>query len=246
MKTVKCKKCGNEFSSKMRQCPNCNKKRLSAVVGSTIGTIICVLSFCIGLMLLISVFTDNKKFDTFVNNTFGINFIVSLLDNNEPDKESFVPKQIQAGEVFEAGSYFELDNIKFTYDGEEFTIENNSDDRVMIICGVYGKKNDGTYEWIGYPSFYGIDEKQYEKDKKENGWAIKQTTNQVNANETLVAKIQNIGISLYNATEDYPDWDIDKDGYYDIAFTISKQTEGYAATVSSNDKVSDYYKLKVE
>lgn len=246
MKMVKCKKCGNEYSSKMRQCPNCHKKRLSTVVGSTIGTIIWVLSFCIGLLLLISVFTDNEKFDTFVHDTFGINLIVSIFDDNEPDKESFEPKQINAGEVFEAGSYFELGNIKFTYNGEEFIIENNSENKVMITCGVYGAKKDGTYEWIGTPSFYGIDETQYKKDKEENGWAIKQTTNQVNANETLVAKIQNIGISVYNATEDYPDWDIDKDGYYDIAFRISKQAEGNGVTVSSNDKVSDYYKLKVE
>lgn len=86
-------------------------------------------------------------------------FIAGSIGNDEaPDSTKAVettnaPRELKPGEVFEQNCYIEADNVKITYDGENFVIENNSDSIMMITCGFYGAKADGTYEWIGIPAF---------------------------------------------------------------------------------------------
>jgi len=150
-----------------------------------------------------------------------------------------VLKELEPGGVFTRGSYIEFANTKITYDGESFIIENNSDSRIIVTCSVYGKKKNGTYEFIGMPAFYGFDEEQYKKDKEENGWAIKKTTNQVNSRSKLIATME-----MFDFGDDYPSFDIDGDGYYDIAFTVHPQ-KGEGIRTSTSDPMSDYYRLRV-
>lgn len=150
------------------------------------------------------------------------------------------PRKLKAGEVFEQNCYIEYDNVKITYDGENFVINNNSDSIMMISCGIYGKKKDGTYEWLGNPAFYGIDEKQYEKDMEENGWAVEKTTNRVRPGESLTATM-----TLFDFGDDNA-WDVDIDGYYDLKFTLSEQRDETSVVVSTADTETDYYRLKAE
>jgi len=161
-------------------------------------------------------------------------------DSNQAPKAN-VEKELKPGESFETGSYINVDAVKITYNGEDFIIENNGENTVIVSCSFYGAKSDGTYNFIGMPSFNGIDKAQYEKDKAENGWAIEKKTNRVRPNETLVASLY-----LFDMGDDYPAWDIDEDGYYDINFAISEQKDEDSITVSTADKESDYYKLKAE
>lgn len=153
--------------------------------------------------------------------------------------------EMTAEGVFEAGGYFSVDDVKVTYNGSEFIIENKSNNIYMITCGVYGKKQSGEYKHLATVSFVGVDEVQYEKDKKENGWAVKQYTNKVKPNETLVADLDVNGYISLSA--DVPDdFDVDADGYYDIAFMFSKQNDENSTTTSSDDAMSNYYKIKAK
>lgn len=163
--------------------------------------------------------------------------------NNTTDvvETTNAPRKLKAGEVFEENSYIVFDNVKITYKGKEFEIENNSESIMMISCSFFGKKSDGTYDFIGMPAFYGIDKTQYEKDLKENGWAIEKTTNRVRPGETLTAKL-----TVIDFGEDYPEWDIDGDGYYDIRFSFAKQKSEDTITTSTKDTESYYYKLRVD
>ena len=161
----------------------------------------------------------------------------------EETKSVLINKELLNGEEFTKGDFIVLDNTKITYNGENFIVENNNDKDIIITCSFYGKKKNGTYELIGTPAFYGIDKTQYKKDKEENGWAIEKTTNRVRANEKLVMEMELFDFGA--VIEDFS-WDIDKDGYYDISFTISKQHDPDKITVSTNDKESEYYKLKAK
>lgn len=161
---------------------------------------------------------------------------------DDKTKSAFIdiPKEIHAGEVFEPGSFITAQNIKITYDGENFVLDNNNDCDYIVTCSVYGKKNDGEYTWIGTPAFYGIDQTQYNKDHDENGWAIADRTNRVRAHDRLTAKLE-----IYDfGGDDVPAWDIDGDGYYDISFTFDKQPSNGHIQVSTSAPQSDYYRLK--
>ncbi len=173
-------------------------------------------------------------------------FISGLIENNETTENTNItettnaPRELKAGEVFEQNCYIEYDNVKITYDGENFVIDNNSDSIMMISCGIYGKKKDGTYEWLGNPAFYGIDEKQYEKDMEENGWAVEKTTNRVRPGERLTATLTLFGFGNGN------EWDVDGDGYYEIHFTLNEQINETSVMVSTDSTKTDYYRLKAE
>ncbi|MBR3095049.1 MAG: hypothetical protein IKH12_05620, partial [Clostridia bacterium] len=110
-----------------------------------------------------------------------------------------------------------------------------------IQCSVYGLKKDGTAEWIGTPSFTGVDKAKYEQEKKENGWAIEKSTNIVRPHESL-----EMTLDIYDLGSNYPAWDIDGDGYYDISFTLRPQKDEDTWSFSSNDPETDYYKLRAE
>ena len=174
-------------------------------------------------------------------------FVTSSIGNDEtPDntkvaETTSAPRELKPGEVFEQNCYIEADNVKITYDGENFVIENNSDSIMMISCGVYGKKKDGSYDWIGNPDFGGVDEVQYEKDMEENGWAIEKTTNRVRPGESLTATM-----SFFDFGDDYYAWDIDEDGYYDLRFTLNEQIDETSVMVSTDSTKTDYYKLKAK
>lgn len=152
--------------------------------------------------------------------------------------EKVTERELAHGDVFEAGCYVNIDEVKIRYDGKYFIIINNSDTDVIVSCGFYGSKADGSYELVGYPAFYGIDEAQYEADKEQNGWALTNRTNRVKAHNSLVMTLEVYDIS------DWPDWDIDDDGYYDIDFTIYKQEDEDSIQTYTNAPKSDYYKLK--
>ncbi len=173
-------------------------------------------------------------------------FISGLIENDETAGNTNVtettkaPRELKAGEVFEQNCYIEYDNVKITYDGENFVIDNNSDSIMIVTCGIYGKKKDGTYEWLGMPAFNGFDEKQYEKDMEENSWAVKKTTNRIRPGESLTATM-----TFFDFGDDYK-WDIDEDGYYDLNFTLSEQRDETSVVVSTADTETDYYRLKAE
>lgn len=152
-------------------------------------------------------------------------------------KSVIIGTELSPGDSFSKGDFIIVEDIKITYDDEKFLIENNSDTDIIITCSFYGKKKDDSYEFLGIPAFYGIDETQYEKDKEENGWAIKHRTNRVKSNEKLVMQMEIYDFGDFS-------WDIDKDGYHDISFNISKQYDENRTTVSTNDLKSGYYRLK--
>ena len=149
-------------------------------------------------------------------------------------------RELKHGEVFEAGCYTVVDNVKIMYDGENFVIENNSEKIVRVSCSVYGAKKDGTYQFLGVPSFCGVDEEQYKKDKEENNWAVPEYTNMVRPGGSLTAEIGIVYLSKIS------EMDVDGDGYYDINFTVSRQDSETSVTISTADKESDYFRLKVK
>lgn len=170
-------------------------------------------------------------------------FAMSLIGSEEaPDNTEMPsePRELKSGEIFEENCYVEVDKVKITYDGENFLIENNSNSIMMVTCGFYGARVDGTYEWIGTPAFSGFDKAQYDKDVQENGWAVKKQTNRVRPGESLTASL-----TLFDFGNEHS-WDVDGDGYYDIKFTLSKQKDESSTIVSTSDAETDYYKLRAE
>ena len=150
--------------------------------------------------------------------------------------------QISPKEVFDVGGYIEYEGVKIGYKGNNtFLIDNTTDTIYGIQCSVYGIKKDGTSEWIGTPSFAGVDKAKYEQEKEENGWAIQKLTNKVRPRESL-----EMTLDIYDLGSDYPDWDIDGDGYYDISFTLRPQENEDTWSFSTNDPQTDYYKLRAE
>lgn len=135
------------------------------------------------------------------------------------------------------GGYVEFERLKILYDGEYFSITSSREDSVVISVSVIGIKADGTYEFLQSPSFSGLDAEQYDKDMEENGWSIEHLTNQVQPNGTLLAKMDIFEL------EEYPNPDIDGDGYYDIIFNIIPVKED--GSVSTGDLIeSNVYRLK--
>lgn len=146
---------------------------------------------------------------------------------------------IEPGEVFEKNCYILFEDLRISYNGEGFDVTNNRSDAVRIYMKVVGVKADGSYDLLQGPAFGGVDETAYQKDLKENGWAIKKRTNFIRPGETLHAQVD-----IFDFGEDFPAPDIDGDGYYDLIFwMLPNQSED---TISSfgNSPESDIYKLK--
>lgn len=168
-----------------------------------------------------------------------ISLFLVLTSCGKANIKSEVPeKELSAGEVFENGGYINVEDVKISYNGESFVIQNNRSDIVRASCSIVGVKNNGSYDVLGIPSLCGIDETLYEKDKSENGRAVKNTTNMIRPDETLIAALNNLDF--------YRDLDTDEDGYYDIVFTISPQIDEQTVSTSSTDPHSEIYKIKVK
>lgn len=158
------------------------------------------------------------------------------------DNNDFIMQKLLPGGVFEAGKYIEVDGVEILYNGECFLVKNNRSDLIRISCQIIGVKNDGTYDIIQIPSFVGFDKTQYERDKLENGWAVKKNTNLVRPGETLEAYLTIYNFN--NIDKDFPENDVDGDGYLDIIFIIRPQVDEMSFMVSASDPVSEIYKLK--
>lgn len=158
---------------------------------------------------------------------------VNAGENDIDEKHLMTP-----GDVFTPGGYILFENVEIMYDGENFLIRNDGKDIIRITETIVGIKADGTYETLQSGGPYGVDEAQYEEDLAENGWAIEHMTNMVRPGETLTAsaKVITFGQEL----------DVDKDGYYDITFTVSPQKDEDTVSFSTNDSVTKAYKLKAE
>ena len=127
------------------------------------------------------------------------------------DQPEITAYLLEPGEVFEPGGYIEIENVQILYDGENFTIQNNREDIIRVSSCIVGVKRDGTYDPLQWPAFGGADKAKYEKDLEENGWAVEHNTNMVRPGETLKATI-----NIFDFGKDYPNPDIDQDGYYDV------------------------------
>lgn len=163
----------------------------------------------------------------------------AIASPNLQGEGELIPYLLKCGGVFDRGAYIELEKVRILYDGETFSVTNNRDDIVRIICKVVGVKKDGTTTMLQLPVFGGVDKARYAKDLEENGWAVEQVTNMVRPGETLAASIE-----IFDAGDDFAPPDIDGDGYYDIMFMISPQENEDNITVSTSDPESDVYKLK--
>lgn len=211
-----------------------------------ISSIVCVLMLIVGVYLLCDSILGvvGKKEDDSTRKGVLSWAISDKDDNIEPNNQ--LPKaerMLNAGEAFEANTYIDLADVRIIYNGTNFFVQNNRSDIIRINCSVVGIKQDGTYDTIQLADFGGEDKTQYEKDMRENGWAIEQHTNVVRPGETLVATLNAFDFS--SVDEAYPQNDIDNDGYLDIVFTIRPQENEEQVVVSSDDPVSSVYKIKV-
>lgn len=230
-----CENCGEKILDSSKKCPKCGHKNKKSNYTSLVVLIVILLGI-VSVFTLSSLGTSDKKEQVIQND-----YSVSQERTEEPETEkTVVERELKHGETFEEGCYTVVDNVKITYDGENFVIENNSKNIVRVSCAVYGVKKDGTYQFLGVPTMSGIDEEKYKKDKEENNWAVPEYTNMVRPGGTLTAEI---GIA---ALSKITEMDVDGDGYYDINFTISRQRSETSVTTSTEDKESDYFKLKVK
>lgn len=159
------------------------------------------------------------------------------------EKTSTTSSELSPGGVFEQGKYINVANVQIMYNGKEFVVKNNRNDIIRISCGIVGVKKDGTYELLQFAAFGGVDEAQYEKDLNENGWATKHSTDRVRPGESLVASLTVVNFNDFG--DEYIDPDVDHDGYYDIVFVISPQKGEKTVSASTDDPVSEVYKIKV-
>lgn len=161
-------------------------------------------------------------------------------DSVSTEKE-IIRHLVYPGSVIDAGGYITFEGLDIFYNGESFSITSNREDVVRISAEVVGVKSNGDYDAFYWPAFYGTDETQYQLDLEGNGWAIETQTNMIRPGETLVATMY-----IYDLGEDYPDPDIDHDGYYDIVFSVHPQKDDDSIQVSTSDQVSDLYKLAAD
>lgn len=175
--------------------------------------------------------------------------VVDALYDQEPAVEQTEPEQIEKhmiepGEEFQAGSYIYFEDVEILYNGKAFEVRNDRSDYIRIFVYIVGVKADGTYELIQSQALGGVDEVQYEQDMAENGWAIEHITNMVRPGETLIADLEVFDFAAFG--DEYPEADIDGDGYYDLIFSISPQSSETSITVSTSDPESEVYKLAAD
>lgn len=172
--------------------------------------------------------------------------IQPLINNDKEivEFDDFLKQELSPGEIFETGKYINVEGVEILYNGKTFLVTNNRADMVRITCKIVGVKKDGTYDTIQVPSFGGPDETLYEREKAENGWAIKKATNLIRPSETLDATLDIFDFNNFDS--EYPENDIDNDGFVDILFMISPQKDEKSIMVSTNDIESKIYKIKSE
>lgn len=170
-----------------------------------------------------------------------------LSDGKKQTSNDFAPTNptlIEPMGVFEENTFIEVADVNISYNGDYFFVRNNRSDSVRITCHIVGVKNDGSYETLETVGFYGNDITQYNNDYQENDWALEKNTNLVRANETLQAVLDTN--SFISFGEVSPQIDVDNDGYLDIMFTISPQIDDEQIMSSTDDPVSDIYRIKMQ
>ena len=165
------------------------------------------------------------------------------------DEKIETPHIINSGEVFDKNGYIEFDGMKITYTGmndksHTFTVYNNNDFDVLLSMEVVGVKKDGSTEWLGSPGLFGYDLDTYEKEKEENGWAIKKTTTIIKSKSTLeeYANLYRLA-SFGKGNSEYVGIDPDKDGYCDIRFTSYHQKGDGSIVTYTSAPESNLYRL---
>ncbi len=198
----------------------------------TAATIGCVIMIILGLILSYDSIKD------IIGDPEGEHISSSSKYSAETEKAK---NMINPGDVFQEGSYIDFENVEIMYDGDNFLVTNNREDIIRIVASVIGIKSDGTYELIEMPTFGGIDQTAYEKDMKENGWAVQKTTNMVRPGETLKTTMSIFDPRMFDKNN--PAADVDGDGYYDVQFTISPQIDEETILTSADDLTTEPYKL---
>lgn len=178
-------------------------------------------------------------------NGCSLNLYSDSNDISNFDQSVKAEKKLSAGDVFEKGTYIDISNVRLLYDGDMFLIQNSNTYPVRLSYTIVGMKKDGTFDEISMSALSGIDKTQYDNDLAENGWAIEQYTNLVRPNSTLEASLDFSNSLLYYSDEQVSN-DIDNDGYIDLFFTVSPQKNEEQIVTSSDDPVSEIYKVKVE
>lgn len=259
-----CQHCGSEVQDGVKFCSNCgnpvangiNKNPGAAAAsseknikgkqkkGTTPGQIVLITVVWLVIILLVikffSGFSSNNKSSS-NNNTTNSSISIDSTSSS-PQTTQVEWHELSPKSVFDIGGYIEYEGVYIGYEGDNtFLVENDTDTIYGIQCSVYGIKKDGTSEWIGTPSFAGVDKVKYEQEKEENGWAIEKSTNIVRPHESLEMEIY-----FVNLGDEYPSWDIDGDGYYDISFTLRPQKDEDHWSFSTDDPQTDYYKLRAE
>jgi len=138
--------------------------------------------------------------------------------------------------------YFEKDFGFIKKTGDNFIITNHNLFDVDVMYDIIGIKNDGTDVSLSSGFFSGIDKVQYEKDYKDNGWAVENNTIIVRSNNSLESFIE---FTNYFISKD--DLDVNKDGYYDIRFKVFlyNDAEGYIIrSPIPNEQISKIYSIQ--
>lgn len=220
---MKCRHCGKEYEDSFSYCPYCAEpKPLKKLYSLTI-------------IIFILLTLGGCEF-TLKSNSNGMSVF---------DQSTKTERKLSPGEVFEKNTYIDIAGVRLLYDGDMFLIQNNNAHPVRLTYTIVGVKKDGTFDKISMSALSGVDKSQYEKDLAENGWAVEQYTNLVRQNTTLEADLGLSDYLLYD-NADIPTADIDNDGYIDVFFTVSPQQDDEQIITSSDDPVTDIYKIKVE
>lgn len=170
-----------------------------------------------------------------------------LFSNKKQTSNELVPTNptlIEPMEVLEENTFIEVADVRISYNGDYFFVCNNRSASVRISCHIVGVKNDGEYEILETVGFYGKDTTQYNNDYQENGWAIEKNTNLVRPNETLQAVLDTKSFISFGKVS--PQIDVDNDGYLDLIFRISPQIDDEQIMSSTDDPVSDIYRIKIQ
>lgn len=177
----------------------------------------------------------------------GCEFTLKSNSNTDSGFDQFTKaeKKLSPGDVIEKSTYIDIEDVRLIYDGDMFLVRNNNSYPVRLTYTIVGVKEDGTFNKISMSALSGIDKVQYDKDLNKNGWAVEQHTNLVRPNSTLEASIESSVYLLYDSDEQLSN-DVDNDGYIDLFFTVSPQQDEEQIVASSDDPVSDIYKIKVD